>query len=791
MANINKNNHCDCVEEESDCYICSNKNNHLVEEKYESSKNVYNLNSIGDINSVENIDEIIEKFYKESKKYYDDIIKRVEENINNMNNFKNLIKKFKNLKIKRNTKSKKITYQKLQIQELFSNEEFKSKFTDYEIKIIKRSLISKIKGLYKHTQAWKTGICNLQIIKGITQENTISICITKNTLEANEQWLYRLFKELDKRYPSKKLNNKIMIISSKPNTLDGNATHCRSINDAIRSLTMPNDFKIIFVCSNKKRIDNIYDLALQLWHLRECKDLFRNLRILHDEAHNKQEGIPAFRNIVENIIALPNVLSYQPITASTGKIVDDDNFMWLKDNLENHAINFTEYDNTKSDDPNYSSISDYEKICFEDLKLNENWQNFNITEISLENFIKVDDRYKDKTIDELSDEDILDIDMRRKLEFCIFMKMDKEKEAFNNGLNSLNLNSILETNHFIEDQFNIHIISTPRRKIITHELCIIALEKSYNPIVLGIYGNQGDKYHLFMNGMDEICVDDIMGDGEFNCKFNRLINDIKSKDHNINRPFIIIGNYIPTGESLSFVNYEYGTVRSVIRLISTNAEEDYQTASRGNYMTTKFLENDSNWISPPKYLIGHTNFIENSLSYEKENDYRIDILSKIENDDYFRDITIPTPSYTNIIGNGNVAIPIKIEVDVDDKNYDKLIEIASKKRRSPADKRKWLKLLKESVNNKHSDFHIIDKTGKFNWDEYTINNFRCYSKECKLVKGNWKFKSYKTNFDTDEPFINWTNHHKPKECDILVCKDKYIFEDEYNGKNCWWMGYKY
>ena len=765
----------------------------MADEKYESFYNANDLDTIGDINSVENIDEIIERFHNESEEYYKDIKERIKENMNNIDNLKNFKKNYKNLKITI-TKTKRIKFQRLIIQELLSNEEFKSKFTDYEINIIKKCFISKIRGLYKHTQAWKTGICNLQIMKGITQENTISICITKNTLEANEQWLHRLFKELDNRYPSKKLNNQIMIISSKVNTLDGNATHCKSINAAFRCLTMPNDFKIIFVCSNKTRINDIYELALQLWHLRACKDVFRNLRILHDEAHNKNEGIPPFRYIVENIIALPNVLSYQPITASIGKIVDDDNFMWLKDNLENHAINFTEFDNTKSDDPNYSSISDYEKICFEDLKLNENWQNFNITEISLENFIKVDDRYKHTTIDELSDDDILDIDRRRQLEFCVFMKMDKEKEAFNNGLNSLNLNSILETNHFIEDQFNIHIISTPRRKIITHELCITALEKSYNPIVLGIYGNQGDKYHLFMNGMDEICVcvDEIMGDGEFNCKLNNLINDLKSKDHNLNRPFIIIGNYIPTGESLSFVNYEYGTVRSVIRLISTNAEEDYQTASRGNYMTTKFLENDSNWISPPKYLIGHTNFIENSLSYEKENDYRIDILSTIDNDDYLRDITIPiTSDNTNIIGNGNVAIPIKIEVDVDDKNYDRLIEIASKKNRNKDDKREFLELLKESVNNQHSDFNIIDKTGKFNWDEYSINNFRCYSKECKIAKGNWKFKNYKTNFETEFPFINWRNDHKPNECEILVCKDKYIFEDEYNSKNCWWMGYKY
>ena len=123
--------------------------------------------------------------------------------------------------------------------------------TDSEKKIICEYCISKIIGLFKHAQALKTGFCNSKIINGFSEENTISICITKNTLEANEQWLTRLFKELDNRFPRVKLENKILIISSKKNTLDGHATHCTNLDSAWGYLKKNNNFKIVFICSNK------------------------------------------------------------------------------------------------------------------------------------------------------------------------------------------------------------------------------------------------------------------------------------------------------------------------------------------------------------------------------------------------------------------------------------------------------------------------------------------------------------------------------------------------------------
>jgi cell fate (sporulation/competence/biofilm development) regulator YmcA (YheA/YmcA/DUF963 family) len=750
--------------------------------------------------------ELIKKINSETVKLYKQVENKFNEYANKSNNkdlLKCLKKKYCYLKKFNISKRTKITNCKAYIYEMFLIREFKEQFSEYEIEHIYKYCISKIRGVYKHAQALKTGFCNGQIINGFSEENTISVCVTKNTLEANEQWLSRLFRELDNRYPQVSLNDKIMIISSKKNTLGGHATHCKTMNDAWSYLKKRNNFKIVFICSNKIRIQDIFEMAVSFLNLRE--ELVKKIRIQHDEAHNIKEGIPPFRYIIENILILPNVLSYQPITASLGKIVDSKNAIWSKENLEKHAINFTDFDNTKSNDLKYSSISDYNKIKFEDLISNDCWENFNRTDVSREHFIKVEDKYKGKKMVDLSDTDLKDIDKRRKLEFCQFMINHKEIEALNNGLNSLNLNSILATQYYIKDKFNLHILSTPCRKIISQELCLIASNKDYNPIVLGIYGNQGYKYYLFMKGKDEICVDDIMGEGEFNCKLNTLIKYLKSNGRNTNRPFIIIGNYTPTGESLTYVNYEYGTVRGVIRLCSTNAEEDYQSACRGNYMNTKFLEHDKEWIAPEKFLIGHKIFINNALSYEIENDARIDYLTESNNDINLSNIVLPSINAVSINNvNGTTAIPMQIIVDTDDENYEKLMEIANKTRRTEDEKKKFLELLKESKNNPESTFEVNDKTGKFCWGDkkqpktgMRLKDFRCYKKDCRVTKGYWKFKNYQNNFETEISFINNTSNHTNSQCEVLVCQDKYILKDdtgdviEKNSKTIWWIGYKY
>ena len=747
--------------------------------------------------------EVVKKF----NKIVEQIYKQVEQEFKDYSNnpydkdlLKCLKKKYNYLNRFNISKRTKITNCKAYIYEMFLLKHSGEVLSESEKDMICRYCIDKIKGLYKHAQALKTGYCNSQIINGFSEENTLSVCATKNTLEANEQWLTRLFKELNNRFPRIELKEKIMIISSKKNTLKGNATHCKNMNDAWSYFRKKNDFKIVFICSNKTRIQDIFEMAFCFLNLNE--DIRKDIRILHDEAHNIREGVPPFRYIIENILRLPNVLSYMPITASLGDIAKDEkkNPIWIKRNLENNAVNFTEFDNTKSTDDNYSSISDYKQLYFEDLKKNPCWKDYERNEMSREKFINVTPKYKGKNIDNLTSKQLKDIDKRRQLEFCKFMKIDKEKEALNNGLNILNLNEFnLGTNYFIKDKFNLHIISTPRRRIISQELCYEAIKKDYDPIVLGIYGKESEKYHLFMSDHDEICVDKEMGDGEFNCKLARLIEYLKSKGINTERPLIIIGNYTPTGESLSFVNYEYGIVRSVIRLISTNAEEDYQTACRGNFMKTLFFKKlGDDWICPDKYLIGPKKFIDNAISYERENDARIDFLSQKTNDSLEEEIIVNSETYTiRNNTNGTTAIPIKVKVDYDDNNYEKLIEISEKKRRTKEDKKTFLKLLKESCSNEESDFEIDDKSGKFNWDNITLNDFRCYTKDSKQQKGYWKFKNYQNNHKTGVPFINNTSAHKIGECELLMCTEKYILKDENgkviekNSKDIWWIGYKY
>ena len=783
----------------------------------------------------------LNKFITALKKMYSEIEKDFKENPTLL---KNIIKKYPHLNRKGLNKRTKKIVAKAYIHELLEKSEYSEYFKEFnrtDKKNIYKYCIKKIKGIYKHAQALKTGYCNLQIINGFSEENTISICITKNTLEANEQWLERLFKELDNRYPHIKLNDKILIISSKKNDLNGNATHCKDVNSAWKHLKRDNSFKIIFICSNKIRMLDVLEISEDFQNLHT--DLHKNLRIFHDEAHNQKEGIPAYRDLIENIIIQPNVLSYTPITASNHTLSEKDNPLWNPDNLENNASNYARtFDKTKSTDIKFSSCNKAIRHTFEELRCHPNWTDYGTTKFPKSTFKKVHendilskrnklntykldqlrhaltqeiDLFKKqniqttefgiytivRSIDIYSKSELIDqiikinIERRRTLEFCDFMKSNKEIEAVNNGLNCLNLNEII-ANYYIPNIFNLHVLSTPNRRTLTRFLCEEAIKRDFNPIVLGIYGNEGNKYHL-MHDNQETEVSNIMNKGEFNVKLEQLFTYLKDQGVNINRPFIVIGNYTPTGESLTFVNYKYGVVRGNIRLISTNAEEDYQEASRSNYMDTKFLEIDPNWVMPEKYLIGPQAFINNALSYEAENDSRID--SMILRTNNINNSIIISSSNTDSLPNagGIVAIPIKVTLDRSDPIVIEMIQIAEKTRRTPEDKSKILKLLKEYNTSGECTFE--DTTGKFNFDTFTLQNFRSYKKKNneEPEKGVWKFANYQNHFKIKTPFINSINNIQVNQCEILSCIDTYVLKDkngkeiEKNLKSVWWIGYKY
>jgi hypothetical protein len=753
----------------------------------------------------ENTQEIMLRFEKTRNEFY----LTVERNFNEYKDKPedkgklNLLKvKYPHLKrLKKLTKRTDISKCKAFIYELLNHGLITDLFTEDEKRVINEYCIRKIRGLYKHAQAWKTGICNKQIIISFSEKNTISLCVTKNTLEANDQWLIRLFKELNSRFPRVSLREKIMIISSRKNNLEGNATHCKSISEAWMLLSKRNNFRIIFMCSNKMRIQNISEITELFKSLKD--DMMKNLRIIHDEAHNSKEGIPPFRDLIENIVAQNNVLSYQPVTASNNTIHldgDDCNPLWNRENLENNAINFTEFDNTKSTDPRYSSCSDAIPISLTKLSEKESWKDYGITEVSRELFMSVTEEYIGKSEDNLTEEELNDVDRRRKLEFCQFMKFDQEITAVNNALNILNFNEILGFEYFVKSKPNIHIIQTPRRKVVTRLISERALTMEYNPIVLAVYGNQGDKYHLFIRDTPVKCVDKIMGEGEFNEKLDRLFNSLSRDGVNLACPFIIIGNYNPTGESLSFVHVHYGVVRGVAKLISTNAEEDYQTACRGNYMNTKFKEADSNWENPVKYLIGEDMFIENSLSYEMENDARIDYLDSQEYKESVHNIVLPVVNPVNDedVG-GTISIPVKIVIeDINHPSIQELLTIADIKRKNEADKSYFTQLLKICIENEDIDCYIEDKSHRLDLGKMTLKDFRTYTqKEEGPKKGSWKFKNYQEHFEVGTPFMNNKNNHEQGDFEILIPRDRYVLRDdknhiiEKNSKSIWWIGYKY
>jgi len=797
----------------------------------------------------DNHNELVRNFINVLKKINSDIEKDFKQYLDNpiSNLLKAINEKYPHLKRQRLTKRTRKIEAKAYIHEILENPEYSKyleNFTRQDKKNIYRYCIKKIRGVYKHAQALKTGFCNLQIINGLSEENTISICITRNTLEANEQWLERLYKELDNRYPHIKLNDKIMIISSKKNDLGGNATHCKDINAAWKLLKRENNFKIIFICSNKIRISDVMEISEDFQNLN--LDLQKNIRVFHDEAHNLKEGIPAFRHLIENIIIQPNVLSYTPITASNNSIFDEENPLWQKANMENWALDYTNFDKTKSTDPHFSSCNKATRISLETLKNNPKWIDYEIKKIPKDTFMKVHhkeintligtlktydlDKLNDIvkkqielfTLDKIStsDFDVIDLinnmdryskdelieiiimvnaERRRTLEFCEFMKHDKEIEAVNNGLNCLNMNELLGFDYYTNNVFNIYILSTPNRRIVTRYLCEEVTKKDFNPIVLGIYGCEGNKYHLIFDNK-EYEVSHIMDKGEFNVKLDKLFAYLKEQNVNINRPFIIIGNYNPTGESLTFVNYTYGTVRGNIRLISTNAEEDYQEASRNNYMATKFIEKDPNWVMPEKYLIGPKKFIDNALSYEDENDARIEsMLSNSNNNDNNNSVFIPSfdNNTTQQTGSGITAIPIKITVDTGDTIVKEMIDIVKESRhRTEEKKAEFLSKLKKYVDSGECTFE--DKTGKFDFETFNIKTLRGYIKKDEApAKGVWKFTSYQTHFDIATSFINSTNSIHSGECEILTCVDTYLLKDsngveiEKNLKTVWWMGYKY
>jgi hypothetical protein len=689
------------------------------------------------------------------------------------------------------------------LEEILAWESTRAKFTEEDISELTKHFIAKIRGLYKHGQTEKTGLCNMRILANI-KSGRLTIAIAKNTLDAKQQWEERLIKALQDELRGTPLKDAILVISSKYNDLNGNATHCTSINDAFANYAKGN-FKIIFVCSNSARVCDILEFLQMYDGIALSKQL--PIDIQQDEAHNLEEGVPSKREAIENIIMSPYVESYVPVTASYLPLIKEDSRLWKKENLDMYAIDYTKNSDTISSSEDYSSIADANKLSFETIKSHPSYVDHKVQEFDADVFKEASPsaRWAGMTDEQVK----ADVDYRRKLEFSPFMKY--EIEAYNLGLNILDNylqvkytdgDTTIETPIILTGVRNLHIITTPLRVAFTVSLIKYAVQKPYTPICVGLYrsgihisykNRMGQTICKKYSDLDEECTSE-----ELNSKIYDILQHIHSLGESIERPIIIMGNYKPTGESITFVNYKYGTIRSdtLLPIGGLTKEKSYQGFLRSCYKDTKFREHDPKFVHPPKWMIGSQASIDDAMFYEKQNDMRILQLKETAGTPL---TPVVPPSFVG--NNATSSIPMKLTIlDSEDPIAVEIRRILQKKKRTDEDKIRIMELCKKGIDEGSID--CVDPEGKFNFKTYTLKDIRTWKKHTpeeiaeraarteEPYEADYRFQQYDSKHRLKMPYINNKSMIGINECELLAAYDKYEYEGFVNHRATMWLSYR-
>jgi len=692
------------------------------------------------------------------------------------------------------------------LDEILTWESTKERFPyDKDIMPLITHFISKIRGLFKHGQTEKTGLCNMRILSNI-KNGILTIAIAKNTLDAKQQWEERLIKSLKEMLPpGTSLKDIILVISSKKNDLQGNATHCKSVNDAFAHFTSGN-FKIIFVCSNNVRIEDILTL-LKLYNGLTIEKR-APIDVQQDEAHNLEEGVPSKREAIEHIIMSPYVESYVPVTASYEPLIVESSVLWKRGNIDGNSIDYTKNSDTVSTSADYSSISDAHQLAFEAMEAHPEYVDHGVFEFDELTFQEAD--CKDYT-GWSEEEKKADQGRRRKLEFCQYMKL--ERRACNLGMNILDNyhhvfyiegDTVIETPIILPGVLNIHIITTPLRVAVTIHLMKYAIQQSYNPICIGLY--RSGIHFLYKNRMGQTIrkkhsdlIEECSSE-ELNNKIFEILEHIKAAGESIERPVLIMGNYKPTGESITFVNFKYGTIRSdtLLPIAGLTKEKSYQGFLRSCYKDTKFLENNPAFVHPPKWIIGSQSSINDAMLYEKQNDERISRLKGTPTGTPLTPVVAPSYSAASDV---TCAIPMKLTVlDPEDAQLIELRKILSKGRRTDPDKRYILDLLQKMIDGGVIDCQ--DPSGKFNFRAYTLKECRTWKQHSaeenakRIIErgspfeSDYRFREYDSKHRNKMPYINNKGKIAALECELLVAYHKYEYDGFVNHKSCMWLSYR-
>ncbi len=389
------------------------------------------------------------------------------------------------------------------------NEEFK--------KYLYQRLGKKIRGIFKHGQCAKTEISCTKIIMDI-KKGFITIGITKNTLLANKQWTTRCI-NLMKKNGLNDLKNQLIVISSTFNDLDGNATHCKNLSVAWNKICNNNNrYKVIFVCANKIRVDDVCELLKNYFQPSFNPELRKKIVIQYDEAHNDTSGVPIYRECIENMLMYDGVEEFIPITASKNPIDDPNNPLWNKGNIDKNKLNYVNEDQAKSriksDDLIYSSIQDATQII-----INETYEYTEYDNIISPQLFKK--HYQNKDYTRLG-----------YVNACPTYLCGDEKLALNTAKGILDNpeitfeqqlgDDIKITNDRIykKDISNFHIMITPCRTIITEMLMIYASEKDYEPVTIGLYGSQ---VHFMYRSESDGIIKGVVPNDLISKEFNEIL----------------------------------------------------------------------------------------------------------------------------------------------------------------------------------------------------------------------------------------------------------------------------
>ena len=671
---------------------------------------------------------------------------------------------------------------------LFKEPEFNRFNTESFKKRLYKYCSKKIRQIHKHGQSAKTQIACEKIVSDL-KKDIITIAITKNSLLANKQFTSRFINYL-KKLGYTNLNEIIMVISSEKNNLGSNATHCKNLDEAWSKITdTNNNFKVIFMCSNKTRINDINDLLLKYRTVRFDSSPPKDIVIQYDEAHNLMGGIPPFREHIESMLLFDFVKELVPITASGNPIHDNENPLWMEKDIKENRINFVndKLYNSRilSTDSNYSAINDAIKVIFWDFYENKKHSNVFTRDIFDEVY---NNNGKYEKMGYVNACDLPMLGDEEQVMNCVKTILENTVEIpYEFGYNSTE-SEVRSEKIFEDDKFNLHICITPGRKIITKLLGDFAVRQAFNPVVIMMYDSINHyKYKDLETGK-------IIGSNreggiklkegqEFNDCLYEWLNEKKLQ----NRCAIIFGNYQNVGESNTFVHNCLGYVRSTILPLGCNLtpEQKYQFLLRNCFLLDRFKGLDKTNIT--KFIISNISGIEAAELYESINDDLVqDLINNPNNevaDDADDNSVIEHANNTEIVETVRVPgkttiIPVQYKIeDFDSDNIKRLQDIMRKDTRKKEDKDEFKRLILDSI--KEEAISVIDKNKEhIKLDDYTLFPFRCYKESSKA---EYRFKLLHDNFMLNSPiYINGDGEYTPGQCSFYGCLKRHISEGHTN-----------